>query len=1141
MKNNTLSGRYCFKNPRFKQIFRIMRISTFLLMVCVFCSYAGNAHSQNAKVSIRMNNVKLDKILNEIENQTDYLFIYNNQVDINKITSVKVKNEAVAQVLDRILSGTGINYELEGTHIILTTEAIKDLHAQQQAKTVTGTVTDVSGEPIIGANIRIKGTTTGTITDIDGNFSIKAEPQSVIEVSYIGYLTQETVINNQKSIRFLLKEDTKTLDEVVVIGYGVQKKADLTGSVANINTEKLNTQSNANIGQALQGKIAGVDIVSQGGAPGSGTRIMVRGIGTLNNASPLYIVDGMYMNSIDHINPNDIASIDVLKDASSAAIYGSRSANGVIIITTKSGQEGKARIDIKYNHSWGTLSHKVPQANRKERLLYDQYRKEYFETYGGGNPDESIDILNDPLNSFFNVDNDYLDMITSTAQKDQVDISVGGGTKKLKYFINTGYYNEKGIISNTGFQRLNTRINSDYSPTDWMNMGSRISLTYSKKKGLNEGTLLSAVLTRRPYFNTYYPDGSLVGVFNGQKNPIAQVNYTTDFTDSYKANFFQFFEIKFNKYLKFRANINANFYLDKRKKLEPSLITDEWQKQNKGYSYNYLNWNWMNEDFITYARKIKGHNFSAMVGVSAQQWRYENETFVGLNSSTDFIYTMNAFAANLDLSSTGSTLSNHSMASVFARVTYDYLGKYLFTANIRRDGSSRFAKENKWGNFPSVSVGWRFSDEKFMKFSKKFLEDGKIRVSYGITGNEAIGNYDYIYSYSPNSIYDEVGGVIPTRIGKDNLKWEETKQFNLGLDLNFWNSRLTITADYYDKYTDGLLANYQLPKESGFAYMKTNVGEMSNRGFEIAVTGDIIRTKDWKWNASFNISRNINRIEKLSEGKAYMEGDIWWMQEGGRVGDFYGFKSAGVFAYDESNAFTDKWEQLTPVFENGVFQYKYLLNGKEYAGDIRQKTLPNGKPFRGGDYNWEEPEGTRDGVIDDNDRMVIGNAMPDVTGGLNTTVTWKNVSLYLGFYYSLGGQIYNAAEHNRNMFKYTGTTPSPEVIHNMWLHPGDQAIYPRPYNDDYNNARMGNSFYLEDASFIRLQNVRIAYDLPENWIKKLMLKNINIYAFVNNALTWTNYSGFDPEFSTSNPLQVGKDSYRYPRKREYGIGFSANF
>ena len=1017
---------------------------------------------------------------------------------------------------------------------------------QQQKQSVSGTIKDPAGEPVIGASILEKGTTNGTITDFDGNFTLNVAPGATLVISYIGYKNQEMKVIPGKSLNIILQEDTETLEEVVVVGYGVQKKSDVTGSVTSVGKERLGKLPVTNVLQAVQGAAAGVTITQTSSIPGDAPDALVRGQNSINaNSGPYIVVDGVPISksggTLNDINPNDIESMEILKDAASAAIYGSRSANGVIIITTKSGQEGKARIDIKYNHSWGTLSHKVPQANRKERLLYDQYRKEYFETYGGGNPDESIDILDDPLNSFFNVDNDYLDMITSTAQKDQVDISVGGGTKKLKYFINTGYYIEKGIISNTGFQRLNTRINSDYSPTDWMNMGSRISLTYSKKKGLNEGTLLSAVLTRRPYFNTYYPDGSLVGVFNGQKNPIAQVNYTTDFTDSYKANFFQFFEIKFNKYLKFRANINANFYLDKRKKLEPSLITDEWQKQNKGYSYNYLNWNWMNEDFITYVRKIKGHNFSAMVGVSAQQWRYENETFVGLNSSTDFIYTMNAFAANLDLSSTGSTLSNHSMASVFARVTYDYLGKYLFTANMRRDGSSRFAKENKWGNFPSVSVGWRFSDEKFMKFSKKFLEDGKIRVSYGITGNEAIGNYDYIYSYSPNSIYDGVGGVIPTRIGKDNLKWEETKQFNLGLDLNFWNSRLTITADYYDKFTDGLLANYQLPKESGFAYMKTNVGEMSNRGFEIAVTGDIIRTKDWKWNASFNISRNINRIEKLSEGKAYMEGDIWWMQEGGRVGDFYGFKSAGVFAYDESNAFTDKWEQLTPVFENGVFQYKYLLNGKEYAGDIRQKTLPNGKPFRGGDYNWEEPEGTRDGVIDDNDRMVIGNAMPDVTGGLNTTVTWKNVSLYLGFYYSLGGQIYNAAEHNRNMFKYTGTTPSPEVIHNMWLHPGDQAIYPRPYNDDYNNARMGNSFYLEDASFIRLQNVRIAYDLPENWIKKLMLKNINIYAFVNNALTWTNYSGFDPEFSTSNPLQVGKDSYRYPRKREYGIGFSANF
>lgn len=1013
----------------------------------------------------------------------------------------------------------------------------------QTGFTVKGVVVDKTGFPLPGAIVIEKGTTNGVTTDLEGNFSLTLSKAGVVAtVSFLGYTSKDVVVKDN-TMKVFLEESSQVMDEVVVVGYGTMRKRDVTGAITSISSESIEQKMPTSVFEALQGASSGVQIVSGSGQPGESSSIKIRGTSTFSaeGVTPLYIVDGVPLESIDGINPTDITSMEILKDAASAAIYGSRSANGVIIITTKSGQEGKPRIDLKYNHSWGLLSHKVAQSNRQDRLLYDRYRKEYFETYGGGNPDESSDILNDPLNPFFNVDNDYLDMITTMAKKDQVDLGVGGGSKNLKYFINTGYFRESGIIPNTGFQRLTTRINSDYSPTSWMNMGSRISLTYSKKNGLNEGQLLSTVLSRRPYFNTYYPDGSLVGVFNGQKNPIAQINHTTDFTDSYKGNFFQFFEVKFSKHLKFRTNLNANFYLDKRKKLEPSLITDEWQKQNRGYAYNYLNWNWMNENFFTYERKINGHNFNAMVGVSAQKWRYESEVFAGMNSSTDFIYTMNAFVANLDLSATGSTLSNHSMASAFTRLTYDYKSRYLFTANIRRDGSSRFSKDNKWGSFPSVSVGWRFSDEPFMKFTKSFLEDGKIRASYGVTGNEAIGNYDYIYSYSPGSIYDGVGGVIPTRIGKDNLKWEETKQFNIGLDLSLWSNRLTVTADYYDKYTDGLLANYQLPKESGFTYMKTNVGQMSNRGYEIAIAGDIVRTKDWTWNTSFNISRNINRIEKLSEGKAYMEGDIWWMQEGGRIGDFYGFKSAGVFAYDESNAFTSNWDQLTPVFENGVFQYRYMLNGQEYTGNIHQKKLPNGKPFRGGDYNWVEPEGERNGVIDDNDRMVIGNAMPVVTGGLNSTLRWKDLTLYVGIYYSLGGQIYNSAEHNRNMFKYSGTTPSPDVIHNMWRNPGDQAKYPRPNNDEYNNARMGNSFYLEDASFIRLQNVRIGYNLPQSITKKLSLKSINVYAFVNNALTWTNYSGFDPEFSTTNPLQVGKDSYRYPRKREFGLGFSTNF
>ena len=460
---------------------------------------------------------------------------------------------------------------------------VQPINAQTSGKvSVKGVVLDEAGETLPGATVTEKGTKNVAATDLDGKFTIKVSKSgATLIVSYVGYVTKE--VTSKPDMKVILSENSKNLDEVVVVGYGTMKKRDVTGAISSISSKDIEQKMATNVFEALQGQTAGIQIISGSGQPGETSSIKIRGTSTFSadGVKPLYIVDGIPLDDIDGINPTDIASMEILKDAASAAIYGSRSANGVIIITTKQGEAGKPRIDVKYNHSWGTLSHKLAQANRADRRYYDNARRQYFLDNNIGNADESIQMIQDSLNVFFNVDNDYQDMILQTAQKDQVDISVGGGSDKIKYFINTGYFNERGIVPNTAFQRLTTRINSDYKPVKWMNMGSRIALTYSKKEGINENALLNAMLSRRPYFSTYYPDGSLVGVFNGQKNPIAQVEYTTDFTDAYKGNFYQFFEFDIYKGLKFRTNINANFSLSKRKKLYPSIITDEWQKVTK--------------------------------------------------------------------------------------------------------------------------------------------------------------------------------------------------------------------------------------------------------------------------------------------------------------------------------------------------------------------------------------------------------------------------------------------------------------------------------------------------------------------------------------------------------------------------------
>lgn len=1094
-----------------------MRISTFLLMVCVFCSYAGNAHSQNAKVSIHMNNVKLDKILNEIENQTDYLFIYNNQVDINKITSVKVKNEAVAQVLDRILSGTGINYELEGTHIILTTEAIKDLHAQQQAKTVTGTVTDVSGEPIIGANIRIKGTTTGTITDIDGNFSIEAKPQSVIEVSYIGYLTQETVINNQKSIRFLLKEDTKTLDEVVVIGYGVQKKADLTGSVANINTEKLNTQSNANIGQALQGKIAGVDIVSQGGAPGSGTRIMVRGIGTLNNASPLYIVDGMYMNSIDHINPNDIASIDVLKDASSAAIYGSRAANGVIIVTTKEGSntEGKPIIDLSVNLGISTASKFLDMLDAKGWAEVTTIARQAI-----GKPalDMATDLANKP-------DNDWQDIMFRPALMQNYNLAVKGGGKYSTYYTGLGYFNQDGIVKGTNYQRYNIQSKNDYK-RGIFSAGTNLIISFSHDKPLHQelrggmiGTILQSVPTLEKYDDTR--EGGYGGTYGDVVNiphplTIIDDNIMDRYNENVKIFANLYAQIELFKGLKYKLNLTPDFSFERYKNylnkydfgLATNSITQLTERQRRRR-------NILVENLLTFDRTFGEHKISALAGYTYQDSRFRHIQAYGegLPQGLEEID-----AATTNRSNEGNSWRSV-LTSILGRVFYSYQNKYLFTATIRRDGSSKFGKNNRYGYFPSFSLGWNVAEEKFME-NVHWLDQLKLRGGYGVLGNQEIDNYQYSSTITTGINYPDgngglLQGAFPKNFANPDIKWEETAMTNVGIDFMAFNNRLSLTADYYVKNTKDILLTVPIPISSGGANDPIrNAGKIRNNGFEFNL--------GWMDQPNPDISYGINLIGSFNKNKVIAMGSESGSIKGGST---------------NQNITTSETKAGYPIGGYWLISTAGYFNSQEevdaYAKDGK-KIQPAAEP---GDIKFVDAN--NDGVINDDDRVFQGSPFPDFTFALNGNMRYKNFDLSIGLQGVLGNKIYNATRQTlEDVTKGSNFLAS---CLDYWTPENKNASHPRLTWDDPNrNTRAESDRYLENGSYLRLRSVQLGYTFPQTWFKGA-IQHARVYINAENLFTITSYSGYSPDVNADNANYRGFDNFIYPTNRTFMLGLNVTF
>lgn len=1001
--------------------------------------------------------------------------------------------------------------------------------AFQQAYTISGKVTSDTGEELPGVTVLVKGTTVGTVTDIYGNYSIDVpDDGQTLMFSSVGFLTEEETINNRTQINVTLVPDITQLSELVVVGYGTQEKRDVTGAITSVDAESIEERQPTNVFEALQGQAAGVQINTES-RPGGGASIRIRGTSTIQGGQdPLFIVDGVPMDDINMVNPNDIQSVEILKDAASAAIYGSRSANGVIIITTKKGIEGKPKIDVRYNTMFSTLSHKLPQATADDRRLYDRKRSS----------SSDLPSLNaDSLNPSYNADNDLQSMLTRTARRHQIDLSVSGASDKLNYYTSIGYLDDEGIIINSWAKMIRARINVDYKASERFTYGNRISFSYETENQINEGRVLEQAMQRPPTFQVYYPDGTFAPTLGGRRNPVAFAVLQKNEYQSYNANVYNYISFKIADNLKLTSDFNIRGEYDEHLYFTPEII----EGTDGGYENGFDTY-WMQQNYLNYDKKLGEDNtINAVLGMSAEKWIDRGAQIEGENYVTESVITTNAIQ-DKSLADIFNEESRHTLVGFFGRVGYDYKSKYILNATVRRDGSSRFGSENRWGTYPSASVGWRFTDEPFMSWTHSFLQDGKFRASYGETGNQEIGNYLSLERYSfGQNYYNGISGIVPVDVLSNNeLSWETTKQIDIGMDLTFLENRLSFVADYYKKTTENLLYEADLPSETGYSEVPVNIGSIQNEGFEFMINAFPIRNSQLTWNVSYNMAFNNDKVLKLYKGIPIIEEGRWLVEEGGRLGNFYGWQALGVYQYDESNAWTEDWTQLEPVFSEGAFTGQYLLDGQPYTGDVHQLET-EGEVSGGGDMIWLNSN-AEDNIINEADKRILANAQPKFTAGLFNQVTYKGFSLSFNIYVQWGNTIYNRGRRNQSTFNGTNLTPDKFIIRDAWENPGDITNIPRvPDASDMDNMRELNTLFLEDGSFIRLRNVRLTYELNSSIAERFKLKGLSAYVYGNNLLTWTNYLWYDPEIPMGSPLSMGQDNGRYPRSRQIGAGINVNF
>jgi TonB-linked SusC/RagA family outer membrane protein len=1010
--------------------------------------------------------------------------------------------------------------------------------AQQQK--VSGAVVDNgTGEPVPGVNVVIKGTATGTSTDVNGRYVLNLTPGDYTLIfSFIGYETQEIKVGNKTTIDVKLSESFQKLDEVVAIGYGVQKKRDITGSITSVNSATIENTPLKDIMSVLQGRASGVQVVSNSGAPGDGITVTVRGYSSLNSGnSPLYVIDGVPvessslsqlngweghgLNALADINPQDIESIEVLKDGASTSIYGSRAANGVILITTKRGKSGQGKVSINLQAGVSTITRflSVLNAQQYRDIVIDAYENyndyvgsEYYKNYSWNY--NLLDSLN-PLNTG---DVDWQDVMYRTAWQKELNVSFSGGSDNAKYAISSSFLDQDGIFIASNYQRFTSRVNADFKVNPKVDVGYSVSFAHSKNDRINAGgtgnnSLVQSILVRPPTYSLTYPDGSPVNYLNGKRNPVALAEECTHLNTTNRIIGNQYMDYEILKGLKFRVNFNVDFISMREDEFYPTTV-DYRDGYNSGSVRAINNLTWANEDYFSYEKTFnEAHNFSALAGFSMQEWKKEITGLDGMYFVSDNITTLNSAGTISQDDSYVNTTAEHSMVSFFGRLGYNYNGKYMFVANMRADGSSRFGKDKRFGYFPSASAAWRFSDESFFSNLQSILNDGKIRASWGQTGNEAIGDYTSQGEFSVGSNYLSYSAASPTVMPNNALTWETTTQYDVGLDLSFLKDRFVFVTDFYLKKTTDLLFAVPIPETTGFSYITQNIGDIQNKGCEFALTSHILNKK-FKWTTSFNIAFNRNKVVSLPDDlltNGYMtNGSYHILQEGEPIGVFYGYKFLGVYSRDEDN-----------------------LDNVRYGSS-------SGAVFKGGDPIWDDLNG--DNVIDDNDRQIIGNAQPKFTGGFNNDFSYKNFTLNAFFQFVSGNDIYSVLNGQRNwVFAYNNT--STDAL-NRWREQGDVTNYPRPIRNDPLHSgyyyRVSDR-WIEDGSYLRLKNVSLAYNVPKKITDKLNIGNLRAYVTGQNLVTWTHYTAYDPEVSSYSGLKIGVDEGSYPQSRTIIFGVNVDF